>query len=68
MDEIAKLCADLAAARVHRADDLALKSRSGARTPPAVARKGLEKPLAGILVQDEAPRGWMTGEKGCNAP
>src|SRR2546427_2510851 len=33
-----------------------------ARTPPAVAPKGLEKPRAGILVQQERERGGMQGE------
>ena len=54
MDEIARLCADLVAAGFNRADDVAPKCRSGARIPPAVARKRLEKTRAGILVQDEA--------------
>ena len=53
MDEIARLCADLVAAGFNRADDVAPKCRSGARIPPAVARKRLEKPRAGILVQEE---------------
>ena len=61
--EIERLCADLVATW-YIEPTTTHQPASAARTAPREGRKERKKPAAGILVQDEAPRGWMTGERG----
>ena len=63
MDEIAKLCEDLAARRFHRADDVALKYRGGHGPLLRSPAKGWKSPVRGFWYRTE-PHGLDDGTEG----